>query len=327
MPNWAGSSWYYLRYIDPKNDQAFADRTKLDQWTPVDLYNGGMEHTTLHLLYSRFWHKFLYDQGFVPTPEPYARRRSHGMVLGPDGQKMSKSRGNVINPDGVIERYGADAVRLYEMFMGPFDEQTAWSDERLSGVSRFLYRVWTLVDTLTGEHVQSATPDGIFATEVDRATHKTLKKVNEDIQSMSFNTMVSSLMEYVNFLQKNQAKLATPDNVDLAERTIRYLILMLAPMVPHMTEEIWHDTLGQEGSVHAAAWPLYDPELIKDELVSVAVQVNGKLRATIVLAADSTDDDLAEAAKSESNVAKYLSAGEVVKTVVVPRKLVNFVVK
>lgn len=327
MPNWAGSSWYYLRYIDPKNNQAFADRAKLEQWTPVDLYNGGMEHTTLHLLYSRFWHKFLFDQGHVPTSEPYASRRSHGMILGPDGQKMSKSRGNVINPDGVIERYGADAVRLYEMFMGPFDEQTAWSDERLSGVSRFLYRVWTLVDTLEGERVQSATPDGIFATEVDRATHKTLKKVTEDIQAMNFNTMVSSLMEYVNFLQKNQTRLASPDNVDLTERTIRYLILMLAPMVPHMTEEIWHDTLGQEGSVHAAAWPLYDPELIKDELISVAVQVNGKLRATVILAADATDEDLTEAAKADPNVTKYLSAGEVVKTIVVPRKLVNFVVK
>jgi len=327
MPNWAGSSWYYLRYVDPKNDQAFADRAKLDQWTPVDLYNGGMEHTTLHLLYSRFWHKFLFDQGLVPTSEPYARRRSHGMILGPDGQKMSKSRGNVINPDGVIERYGADAVRLYEMFMGPFDEQTAWSDERLSGVSRFLYRVWTLVETLTVPKTQSATPDGIFGTEVDRATHKTLKKVNEDIGSMSFNTMVSTLMEYVNFLQKNQIRLASPDNVDLAERTVQYLILMLAPMVPHMTEEIWHETLGQEGSVHAAAWPLYDPELIKDELISVAVQVNGKLRATIVLAADASDDDLTEAAKADLNVIKYLSVGEVVKTIVVPRKLVNFVVK
>ena len=327
MPNWAGSSWYYLRYVDSKNDQAFANRAKLDQWTPVDLYNGGMEHTTLHLLYSRFWHKFLYDQGLVPTSEPYARRRSHGMILGPDGQKMSKSRGNVINPDGVIERYGADAVRLYEMFMGPFDEQTAWSDERLSGVSRFLYRVWTLVDTLTGQVKQSATLDGILATEVDRATHKTLKKVTEDIQSMNFNTMVSTLMEYVNFLHKNQAKLAMPDNADLAKRTVRYLILMLAPMVPHMTEEIWHETLGQEGSVHTAAWPLYDPELIKDELIAVVVQVNGKLRATVVLAADATDEDLNEAAKLDLNVAKYLAAGEVVKTIVVPRKLVNFVVK
>jgi leucyl-tRNA synthetase len=327
MPNWAGSSWYYLRYIDPKNDQAFADRAKLDYWTPVDLYNGGMEHTTLHLLYSRFWHKFLFDQGLVPTSEPYARRRSHGMVLGPDGQKMSKSRGNVINPDGVIERYGADAIRLYEMFMGPFDEQTAWSDERLSGVSRFLYRVWTLVDTLTVPKTQSATPDGIFATEVDRATHKALKKVSEDIHSMSFNTMVSTLMEYVNFLQKNQAKLASADNTDLADRTVRYLMLMLAPMVPHMTEEIWHETLRQEGSVHSAAWPLYDPELIKDELISVAVQVNGKLRATVILPVDATDEYLAKAAKADLNVAKYLAAGNIVKTVVVPRKLVNFVVK
>jgi leucyl-tRNA synthetase len=331
MPNWAGSSWYYLRYIDPHNDQAFADPEKLKYWLPVDLYNGGMEHTTLHLLYSRFWHKFLYDEGLVPTPEPYAKRRSHGMILGPDGRKMSKSIGNVINPDSVIERYGADAVRLYEMFMGPFEDQTAWSDERLNGVSRFLYRVWTLAQDLIANSAQSEVVGGTvgeFALAVDRQTHKTLKKVHEDIESMHFNTMVSGHMEYINFLTaaKTRSELVKPENAALAQRTVRLLVLMLAPAVPHMAEELWRQ-LGEEGSVHVAAWPKYDPELVKDDLVEVIVQVNGKLRANLVLPVDATEADLTEAAQANEHVAKYLAEGEVIKTIVVPRKLVNFVVK
>jgi leucyl-tRNA synthetase len=329
MPNWAGSSWYYLRYIDPHNDKAFADADKLKYWLSVDLYNGGMEHTTLHLLYSRFWHKFLYDEGLVPTAEPYAKRRSHGMILGPDGRKMSKSIGNVINPDQVVERYGADALRLYEMFMGPFEDQTAWSDERLNGVSRFLYRVWTLAQDLMANDSQSEVSNaGEIALAVDRATHKTLKKVHEDIESMHFNTMVSGLMEYVNTLTaaKTRAELVSPDNAALAQRTLRSLILMLAPVVPHMAEELWHQ-LGEEGSVHVAAWPAYDPALVKDDLVEIIVQVNGKLRANLVMPVEASDDELTEAAKADAHVAEYLSQGELVKTIVVPRKLVNFVVK
>ena len=331
MPNWAGSSWYFLRYMDPTNDKAFADPKKLKYWSPVDLYNGGMEHTTLHLLYSRFWHKFLYDEGLVPTPEPYARRRSHGMVLGPDGRKMSKSIGNVINPDHVIKRYGADAIRLYEMFMGPFDEQTAWSDERLNGVSRFLNRVWVLAQDLMINKHQSEVVAGIsgeLAVAVDRQTQKTLKKVGEDIEAMHFNTMVSGLMEYVNYLTSADVRkqLVAPENADLAQRTLRALIMMIAPVVPHVTEELWRQ-LGESGSVHAAAWPTYDPALIKDDLVVVIVQVNGKVRASLILAADTTNDKMSDAAKADANVAKYLVAGKLVKTIVVPRKLVNFVVK
>ncbi len=331
MPNWAGSSWYFLRYIDPHNNKVFADPEKLKYWLQVDLYNGGMEHTTLHLLYSRFWYKFLYDEGLVPTSEPYAKRRSHGMILGPDGRKMSKSIGNVINPDSVVERYGADALRLYEMFMGPFEDQTAWSDERLNGVSRFLYRVWMLAQDLIANDRQSevvAGDAGEFALSVDRQTHKTLKKVHHDIESMHFNTMVSALMEYINFLTsaKTRSELVKPENADLARRTVRSLVLMLAPSVPHMAEELWHQ-LGEAGSVHVAGWPKYDPELVKDDLVEIIVQVNGKLRANLVLPVDATNDELTEAAQADEHVAKYLAKGEVVKTIVVPRKLVNFVVK
>jgi leucyl-tRNA synthetase len=331
MPNWAGSSWYFLRYIDAHNDEALADPDKLKYWLQVDLYNGGMEHTTLHLLYSRFWHKFLYDEGLVPMPEPYASRRSHGMILGPDGRKMSKSLGNVINPDSVVKRYGADAVRLYEMFMGPYEDQTAWSDERLNGVSRFLYRVWTLAQELIANDQQAEVPDGVageVTLAVDRQTHKTLKKVGHDIESMHFNTMVSGLMEYVNFLTaaKMRAELVAPEHADLARRTVRALVLMLAPVTPHVAEELWRQ-LGEEGSVHTAAWPKYDPELLKEDLVEVIVQVNGKLRANLVMPVDASDEELEIAAKADDHVAKYLSEGELIKTIVVPRKLVNFVVK
>lgn len=331
MPNWAGSSWYFLRYIDPRNDQAFADPEKLKHWLMVDLYNGGMEHTTLHLLYSRFWHKFLYDEGLVPTPEPYARRRSHGMILGPDGRKMSKSIGNVINPDSVVKRYGADAIRLYEMFMGPFDEQKAWSDERLNGVSRFLSRVWVLAQELIANGAPTEVVGGSAGeldVIVDRQTQKTLKKVGEDIEAMHFNTMVSALMEYVNFLTtaSMRSRLVDPANAALARRTVRALILMIAPVVPHVTEELWQQ-LGEMGSVHTAAWPKYDPVLIKDEVVEIVVQVNGKLRANLAMPTDATDDELTAAAIAEPNVAKYLAEGTVAKTIVVPRKLVNFVVK
>jgi leucyl-tRNA synthetase len=331
MPNWAGSSWYFLRYTDARNDDAFAGAESLKYWMNVDLYNGGMEHTTLHLLYSRFWHKFLYDEGLVPTSEPYAKRRSHGMILGPDGRKMSKSIGNVINPDHVVERYGADALRLYEMFMGPFEDQTAWSDERLNGVSRFLHRVWTLAQELIANSQQIEVVDGDageVATLVDRQTHKTLKKVGHDIESMHFNTMVSALMEYVNTLTgvKVRSELVRPDNSALAQRTVRALVLMLAPVVPHVAEELWQQ-LGESESVHVAAWPKYDPALIEDDLVEIVVQVNGKLRANLVMPVEATEDELTNAAKADANVAKYLAEGSLVKTIVVPRRLVNFVVK
>jgi leucyl-tRNA synthetase len=316
--------------MDPHNDQAFADPEKMKYWGEVDLYLGGMEHTTLHLLYSRFWHQFLYDQKLVPTPEPYAGRRGQGIVLAADGRKMSKSLGNVISPDDVIARYGADAFRLYIMFMAPYDETTPWSDERLNGVSRFVYRVYGLAQELLANRTPAATSaaSGEFTTAVDRATHKTLKKVHDDLESMHFNTMVSTLMEYVNFLNDLQTKqrLLEPANADLASRTVRTLILMLAPAAPHLAEELWHG-LAEDGSVHVAPWPAYDPEMLKDDALNIVVQVSGKVRGQFIAPPDATDDELKDAARSDPNVAAHLKGRHIVKTIVVPRKLVNFVVK
>jgi leucyl-tRNA synthetase len=332
MPNWAGSSWYWLRYMDPHNDTVFAAPDKLKYWGMVDMYLGGMEHTTLHLLYSRFWHEFLYDQKLVPLPEPFAARRGQGIVLAADGRKMSKSLGNVINPMDVIHRYGADAFRLYVMFMAPYDETTPWSDERLNGVSRFVYRVWTLANELLANNKANVGASEIGTGEleliVDRATNKALKKVHDDLNSMRFNTMVASQMEYVNILNEPNTKafLLSPENAALALRTVRALVLMLAPAAPHVTEELWH-RLGETGSVHAAAWPSYDPELVKDDIATVIVQVNGKMRGELAVPVDAVEADVAQAALALPAVAKYTAGHEIVKTIVVPRRIVNFVVK
>jgi leucyl-tRNA synthetase len=332
MPNWAGSSWYWLRYMDPHNNQEFASREAMDYWGEVDMYLGGMEHTTLHLLYSRFWHQFLHDQKLVPTPEPYAARRGQGIVLAADGRKMSKSLGNVIDPTDVISRYGADAFRLYVMFMAPYDETTPWSDERLNGVSRFLHRVWTISEKLIANRKPEVGPSedgsGEFETAVDRATHKTLKKVHDDLEHMHFNTMVSTLMEYVNFLSApaTLSELETPENAYLAGRTIRTLILMLAPSAPHIAEELWHE-LGEEGSVHVAPWPEYDPELIKDDLFTIVIQVNGRVRSEIAVPADTSEEDIKKLAAGDIKVVPYLKDQTILRTIVVPRRLINFVVK
>ncbi len=331
MPNWAGSSWYFLRYADPKNDQAFADPRKLEYWTPVDLYNGGMEHTTLHLLYSRFWHKFLYDKKFVPTPEPYAARRSHGMILAADGKKMSKSLGNVVNPDSVVEKYGADALRLYEMFMGPFDQEIAWSDERVAGVYRFINRVWQLAMRLNDpadNKPNKVIESSIFQTEVDRMLHKAIKKITDDISSMHFNTMVSALMELTNFLSEptRLASFGVSDNQELARRTAATLVLLIAPVAPYVAEELWA-VLGQTESVHLHPWPAYDEAMLKDELVEVVVQVNGKLRATLTLPADYKEDELAKLAGDQAAVKQAIGSGKITKTIHVPHRLINFVTR
>ncbi|HVQ44275.1 MAG TPA: leucine--tRNA ligase [Candidatus Saccharimonadia bacterium] len=332
MPNWAGSNWYYLRYMDARNDQAFASREALEYWRMVDLYLGGMEHTTLHLLYSRFVHQFLYDQGLVPTPEPYAARRGQGIVLAADNRKMSKSIGNVINPTDIIATHGADTLRLYILFMAPYDETTPWSEERLNGASRFVYKVWNLAQELMAAHQftrpMQPGPGDAFETAVDRATHKAIKKIHDDLHEMHFNTAVSALMEYVNFLSdaKTKAKLLKPTSAALAWRSLNTLVQLLAPITPHLSEELWRE-LGWEGSVHVAGWPQYDPELIKDDIITVVVQVNGRVRANLALAASASDDELTAAAQADPKVAKFLSEGKVVKTIVVPRKLVNFVVK
>jgi leucyl-tRNA synthetase len=291
------------------------------------MYLGGMEHTTLHLLYSRFWHQFLYDQKLVPTPEPYAARRGQGIVLAADGRKMSKSLGNVINPSDIVAKYGADTLRLYVLFMAPYDEATPWSDERLGGVNRFAHRVWSLVSQLAANTTPSGDPDGELVTHVDRLVHKTNKRVHDDLGGMRFNTAIAALMELLNELGTPAVykQLLDPRHAELAARTARQLTLMVAPFAPYLAEELWH-SLGAGESVHVQPWPPYDEALIRDDVAELAVQVNGKLRGTVVVTVDASEDEVTAAAKANPNVAKHLT-GTIVKTIVVPRRLVNFVVK
>ena len=309
MPQWAGSSWYFLRYCDPHNDKALASPEALKYWTPVDWYNGGMEHTTLHLLYSRFWHKFLYDIGVVPTSEPYAKRTSHGMILGENGEKMSKSRGNVVNPDEIVRDYGADTMRVYEMFIGDFEKAAPWSQSSIKGSKRFLDKVWALSDKLT---------DGdSYRAELESAFHRTVKKVTEDIEGLKMNTAIAALMSLLNDIQGlgsiNRAEFKT------------YLIL-LNPFAPHMTEELWQQA-GFEGMLNEAEWPKYDEAKCADSTVEIAVQVNGKIKARINVAADIAAPDAIAAAKADGAVAAAVDGKNIVKELYVPKKLVNIVVK
>lgn len=316
MPNWAGSSWYFLRYIDPKNDKAFADPEKLKYWTPVDLYNGGMEHTVLHLLYSRFWHKFLYDQKLVPTSEPYARRISHGMILGSDGEKMSKSRGNVQNPDDIIEKFGADTLRVYEMFIGPFDQAASWNEGGVAGVRKFLEKVERLLDKPFDEIREDGTCETGMRDDVRRLTHKTVKKVTDDLHNFHFNTAVSALMIFVNEIQKCEK---------LPKKTFEKFLTILAPFAPHLCEELW-ERLGHEQSIHLESWPSYDEALAKDDEIELVIQVNGKLRDTISVAADIDKDAALDLAKESEKVVKWLEGKEIRKEIFVPGKLVNLVI-
>ena len=309
MPNWAGSSWYFLRYCDPHNDKALASKEALDYWLPVDWYNGGMEHTTLHLLYSRFWHKFLYDIGVVPTSEPYLKRTSHGMILGENGEKMSKSRGNVVNPDEVVEQYGADTMRLYEMFIGDFEKSAPWSTSSIKGSRRFLDRVWALQEKVVEG-------DG-YSKELEGSLHRTIKKVGQDIESMKFNTAIASMMTLLNDM--GQAK-------SITRGEYRALLSLLNPFAPHMTEEIWHD-MGFEGLASLAGWPAFDEAKCRQSEVEIAVQVNGKLRSRVVIAADADKDAALAAAKADGKVAAELAGKALVKELYVPGKLVNLVVK
>ena len=309
MPQWAGSSWYFLRYCDPHNDKELASPEALKYWTPVDWYNGGMEHTTLHLLYSRFWHKFLYDIGAVPTPEPYAKRTSHGMILGENGEKMSKSRGNVVNPDEIVRDYGADTMRLYEMFIGDFEKAAPWSQSSIKGSKRFLDKIWALSDKLT---------DGDdYRPELESAFHRTIKKVTEDIEGLKMNTAIAALMSLLNDIQSqggiNRAEFKT------------YLIL-LNPFAPHITEELWQQA-GFKGMLNEAEWPAYDESKCADSTVEIAVQVNGRIKARINVAADITAADAIAAAKRESAIAELTEGKSIVKELYVPKKLVNIVVK
>ncbi len=308
MPNWAGSSWYYLRYTDPKNSKEFASIDNLKYWTPVDWYNGGMEHTTLHLLYSRFWHKFLFDLGLVPTSEPYQKRTSHGLILAAGGEKMSKSKGNVVNPDSIIETVGADSLRLYEMFMGPFDQPIAWNTDNIAGVRRFIERVWKL-----REKIQIGTAS---SRDAQKTIHKTIKKVTEDIEAMRFNTAISSLMIALNELEKVES--VTVENFEA-------LLQLLAPFAPHVTEELWA-SLGYKDSIHASPWPVYDPAQAVDSEVTIMIQINGKTRGSFTAPIDTSKEELEKLAKDSPEGKKWLEGKSISKVIVVPNKLVNIVV-
>lgn len=309
MPQWAGSSWYFLRYCDPHNDKELASPEALKYWTPVDWYNGGMEHTTLHLLYSRFWHKFLYDIGVVPSPEPYAKRTSHGMILGENGEKMSKSRGNVVNPDEIVRDYGADTMRVYEMFIGDFEKAAPWSQSSIKGSKRFLDKVWALSDKLT--------EGDSYRTELESAFHRTIKKVTEDIEGLKMNTAIAALMSLLNDIQGS-------GSINRAE--FKTYLILLNPFAPHMTEELWQQA-GFEGMLNEAEWPKYDEAKCADSTVEIAVQVNGKIKARINVAADISAPDAIAAAKADGAVAAAIDGKNIIKELYVPKKLVNIVVK
>ena len=309
MPQWAGSSWYFLRYCDPHNDKALASPEALKYWMPVDWYNGGMEHTTLHLLYSRFWHKFLYDIGVVPSPEPYAKRTSHGMILGENGEKMSKSRGNVVNPDEIVRDYGADTMRVYEMFIGDFEKAAPWSQSSIKGSKRFLDKVWALSDKLT--------EGDSYRAEIESAFHRTIKKVTEDIEGLKMNTAIAALMSLLNDIQGS-------GSINRAE--FKTYLILLNPFAPHMTEELWQQA-GFEGMLNEAEWPKYDEAKCADSTVEIAVQVNGKIKARINVAADISAPDAIAAAKADGAVAAAIDGKNIIKELYVPKKLVNIVVK
>ncbi len=308
MPQWAGSSWYFLRYMDPHNGNALASKEALDYWSPVDWYNGGMEHTTLHLLYSRFWHKFLYDIGVAPTKEPYQKRTSHGMILGEGGEKMSKSRGNVVNPDDIVKAYGADTLRLYVMFIGDFEQAAVWSDQAVKGCKRFLDKVWNLAESCS---------DSLDYTPANEAAvHKTIKKVADDIEAMKFNTAIAAMMTLVGEFQKNSC----------SRGDMKTLVTLLSPFAPHVAEELW-ELLGGEGFVCRQPWPTYDESKTVADTVQMAVQVNGKVRANIIVPADADNEAVTAAAQADPKVRKFTDGMALVKTIVVPGRLVNLIVK
>ena len=310
MPQRAGSSWYYLRYMDPHNKEALASKEAIDYWSPVDWYNGGMEHTTLHLLYSRFWHKFLYDLGIVPTKEPYQKRTSHGMILGENGEKMSKSRGNVVNPDDIVEEYGADTMRMYEMFIGDFEKAAPWNPSSIKGCRRFIERYWNLQSILI--------EGGSIRPELENAFHKTIKKVGDDIENIKFNTAIAALMALINDIT----------NVgSINKEELRIFTILLNPFAPHVTEELFHVCALGEGIVAQQQWPSYDESKCREDTVEIAVQINGKLRSRIVIPADAANEQALAAAKADQKAAAALSGLHIIKEIYVKGKLVNIVAK
>ena len=308
MPQWAGSSWYFLRYMDPHCKDALASKEALEYWSPVDWYNGGMEHTTLHLLYSRFWHKFLYDIGVVPTKEPYAKRTSHGMILGEGGEKMSKSRGNVVNPNDVVDQYGADTMRTYIMFIGDFEKAAAWSDNAVKGCKRFLDRIWNLADQVKDADA--------YSKDNEAAIHKTIKKVSDDIENMKFNTAIAALMSLTNqFYDKG---------VNKAE--FKTMLQLLSPFAPHMADELW-ERFGFEGMACTSSWPVYDESKTVASEVTIAVQVGGKLKTTVTVPTDSEQDAVLAVVTADSKIQKLMEGKDLVKVIHVPNKLMNLILK
>ena len=310
MPQWAGSSWYFLRYIDPHNKEALASKEAIKYWMPVNWYNGGMEHTTLHLLYSRFWYKFLYDIGVVPNPEPYAKRTSHGMILGSNGEKMSKSRGNVVNPDEVVDEYGADTMRLYEMFIGDFEKSAPWNPQSIKGCRRFIERYWNLQDILTD--------DDNLRPELESSFHKTIKKVGYDIENIKFNTAIAALMALINDITATGS---------ITKKELEIFTILLNPFAPHVTEEVWQQSKLGDGIVAQAQWPSYDEAKCKDDTIEIVVQVNGKVKAKLTVEADIDKDAALAQAKSNEKIAPLIDGKNIIKEIYVPGKLVNIVAR
>jgi len=310
MPQWAGSSWYYLRYIDPENKTSFAGKEKEKYWMPVDLYVGGAEHAVLHLLYARFWHKFLFDLGVVSTKEPFSKLRSIGLVLAEDGQKMSKSKGNVISPDSIVKEYGADALRVYELFMGPFDQAIAWSTQGVKGVRRFLDRIYSLVSE-AGQREKSGP-------EVEKAVHKLNKRVSEDIEKMKFNTAVSAFMEFINFASENKEGFGK-------EEAERFLIL-LSPFAPHLAEELWEKLGHEEGSIFNEKWPVFDQALAQEEKINLIVQVNGRVRDKIEVDSGISEENAKSLALASEKARKWMEGKEPKQIIFAKGKLISIVI-
>jgi leucyl-tRNA synthetase len=319
MPQWAGSCWYYLRFLDPRNDKAAIDPAIEKVWMPVDLYVGGAEHAVLHLLYARFWHKVLYDRGIVSTPEPFQKLVNQGMILGENNEKMSKSRGNVINPDAIVAEYGADSLRLYEMFMGPLEASKPWSMQGVNGVFGFLNRVWRLIVDERAEGIQlnAAIVDRPPTAKENRVLHQTIGVVTEHIRTLAFNTAISRMMEFTNHFTSASER---------PRVVMEQFVLLLSPFAPHIAEELWQ-ALGHEKSLAHEPWPEFNPELAKEDTIEVPVQINGKLRGKITVPADTDTAALEAAARAEPRISELLAGKQVVKVIAVPGRLVNFVVK
>ncbi|MEX0613920.1 MAG: class I tRNA ligase family protein, partial [Pirellulales bacterium] len=319
MPQWAGSCWYYLRFLDPQNDRAPVDPEIEKAWMPVDLYVGGAEHAVLHLLYARFWHKVLYDRGVVSTPEPFQKLVNQGMILGENMEKMSKSRGNVINPDAIVAEYGADSLRLYEMFMGPLEAAKPWSMQGVNGVFTFLNRVWRLVIDEWADSVQlnPAVVDRPPTADENRVLHQTILAVSDDIRSLAFNTAISRMMEFTNYFTTAS---------DRPREVLGKFLLLLSPFAPHIAEELWQ-ALGHRQSLAHEPWPEFDPELAKQDTIEIPVQINGKVRSKIMVPPDADAKQLEAAARADTRIAEWLAGKQVVKVIAVPGRLVSFVVK